>query len=219
MHGHIITSGNPTLYLQGYQLVSGSCDLLTTAIDNVNSSGDLTTTGHSPTFASGNLFIESCPSQSASGNLFVEGYIDTSGVSASGNLFNLGHEIYSKSATLFMGTILVAKQIDWLLKSSDHYPQILGTLEGASGVNIQLWEITDGQNTSVPITVSGCYQIGNTGRWAWSTANLPTYTTYQQQYFYLMTADNNETFDGQFFLELPEGAKWIHPSSQSEYIK
>ena len=42
-----------------------------------------------------------------------------------------------------------SRPLDWLIKSPDYYPQILGTLVGASGVNIQLWQVVDGQNTSV----------------------------------------------------------------------
>ena len=112
----------------------------------------------------------------------------------------------------------LARPLDWLLQTSDHFPQILGTLEGAASVNIQLWEITNGQNDLVSIVSSGCYQIGDTGRWAWSTANLPTYTTHQRQYFYIMIANSDGTFTGQFFLELPENAKWSSPENQSDYI-
>ncbi len=143
-------------------------------------------------------------SLSASGDLFIEGHIDVSGSTPS--LFIRGIDATA------------ARPLDWLLRTSDHYPQIIGTIDGATSANIQLWEITDGQNTPVSVMSSGCYQIGNTGRWAWSTSGLPVHTTYQQQYFYMMIADNSETFTGQFFLELPEKAKWIYPNNLTEYL-
>lgn len=182
----------------------------------------------------GSLFIHGHTNYTASGNLFINGHND---YTTSGDLFTYGLDNISGSISLLVfapppnlfdvtnlyitGPSLsgvIDTTIDWLLKSSDHNPQIIGTLEGATTVNIQLWEITNGQNAPVFITSSGCYQIGNTGRWGWSTINLPTYSSYQRQYFYNMIADNNETFIGQFFLELPESAKWIYPSSRSDYL-
>lgn len=109
--------------------------------------------------------------------------------------------------------------MDWFLKVSDHDPQIVGTFTDAvSSVVIQLWEIIGGQNTSVAISVSGCYHVGDTEQWGWSTANLPTYTGHNQQFFYLMTADNDETYGGQFFLNFPENAKFIHPTGLPRFL-
>lgn len=103
--------------------------------------------------------------------------------------------------------------INRLTKTSDYNPQIIGTFTNVvNGVNIQLWDVTDGQNIPVTVVSSGCYQIGDTRQWGWSTINLPIYTGYSKQFIYLMTANNDETFDGQFFLSLPERSKWIHPS-------
>lgn len=108
---------------------------------------------------------------------------------------------------------------DWLLKTSDYNPQLIGTFETApTGVNIQVWNVTDGQNTLMTISNSGCYAIGNTERWGWSTANLPANQGYAKHYYYVMTSDLLEIFDGQFILDLPEKAKWIHPSSPDEYL-
>lgn len=167
---------------------------------------------------SGDLFIHGPLDWANSGNLFIDGYTDSSGVPAP-SLFTHGHIIDCGSTSLFINGIEpLAQPIDWLLRSSDHYPQIIGTLESATSVTIQLWEVTDGQNTPVTVASSDCYQIGNTGRWAWSTANLPTYTTYQRQYFYIMTANHNNTFAGHFFLELPERARWKHPRDQADYL-
>jgi lysophospholipase L1-like esterase len=178
------------------------------------------------TFPSGgtNLFIMGPQPINTSNNLFTKG---PEPYSASGDLIIFGPQPAIGSGDLFIGGVIqasgddeiLAKSVDWLLKSSDHNPQLIGTLDGATSVNIQLWEITNGQNISLSLASSGCYQIGNTGRWAWSTANLPTSGTYQLQYFYMMTANNNEIFTGQFFLQRPEYAKWIYPRHQSEYLK
>lgn len=113
----------------------------------------------------------------------------------------------------------MAMNFDWLLRSSDYNPQIIGRLEGATSVNIQLWDITDGQNADVFIASSVCYQIGNTGRWGWSTAGLPTVQRHARHYFYLMTSNAAETFDGQFLMDVPEGAKWIHPTDSGNYLR
>lgn len=183
-----------------------------------SASGNLFIQGYTDSIASGNLFVYGLNNIEISGNLYIQGHED---IVVSGNLFIDGYINISGSApSLFIRGIDVtaARPLDWLLKTPDHYPQIIGTLEGATSANIQLWEITDGQNTLVSVASSGCYQIGSTGRWAWSTVNLPIYSTYQQQYFYIMTADNSETFTGQFFLELPEKAKWIYPRNLEEYL-
>lgn len=111
------------------------------------------------------------------------------------------------------------KSLDWLLRHSDHNPQIIGTLEGAAIVNIQIWDVTDGQNTLMSVASSGCYSIGDTNRWGWSTIYLPTTQGHARHYFYLMTSDTAVTFGGQFIMDVPEGAKWIHPSNQTDYLR
>jgi viroplasmin and RNaseH domain-containing protein len=187
-------------------------------LTEITTSGDLFIHGYTDYTASGDLFVYGLDNIEISGNLYIQSHED---IVVSGDLFIDGHIDVSGSApSLFIRGIdaIAARPLDWLLKTSDHYPQIIGTLDGATSANIQLWEITDGQNTPVSVVSSGCYQIGNTGRWAWSTSGLPVYTTYQQQYFYMMTADNSETFTGQFFLEFPENAKWIYPRNLIEYL-
>ena len=112
-----------------------------------------------------------------------------------------------------------ARPIDWLLKSPDHYPQIVGIFDvSATSVTIQIWDIVDGQNISVSLASSDCYQIGDTGRWGWSTVNLPVTSNLTKQYFYIMTSNIASTFDGQFIMDIPESAKWIHPGNRNSYI-
>jgi len=113
-----------------------------------------------------------------------------------------------------------ARPLDWLLKTTDHYPQIIGTFDpSANSVVIQIWDITDGQNTLLSVPNSGCYGIGNTDRWGWSTSGLPVTQGHSRHYYYMMTSDAAETFDGQFLLDVPEGARWIHPTDRGDYLR
>jgi len=170
------------------------------------------------------LYIVSTVEHSASGDLFTHGIY---GAFDNIDLFMSNLRPSSCIVDLFVRGVTIAppesgelaRPIDWLLRVHDHHPQIIGTFEtSANVVNIQIWDVTNGQNTAVAITASGCYQIGDTGRWGWSTANLPTVYGHARQYFYIMISDATETFDGQFFLELPEKAKWIYPDDQDEYL-
>lgn len=113
----------------------------------------------------------------------------------------------------------LARSLDWLLKTADHHPQIIGTFNVvASGVTIEVWDITDGQNTLTSIASDNCYAIGDTGRWGWSTMYLPVSQGHAKHYFYLMTSDTSETFGGQFIMDMPESSKWIHPGTQSDFL-
>lgn len=198
--GQLHDLGNGGSGLDQYSLLYGA---------DINASLNLFISGPNQPTASSNLFISGPVPLAASGNLFISGPMPPT---ASGDLFIHGYVSTEEGESL-------ARPIDWLLNSHDHYPQIIGTLEGAASATIQVWEITDGQNTSVSLASSGCYQIGDTGRWGWSTVNLPTGGTYQLQYFYMITADNNDIFTGQFFLKLSEKAKWIHPRNREEYLR
>lgn len=135
-------------------------------------------------------------------------------ISTSGDLFVRGVVTAQPSSGI------LSKPFDWFLKIADHYPQIIGTFDTpASAVTIQLWDVTNGQNTPVSVASSGCYQISDTGRWGWSTTHLPSLQGNAKHYFYTMTSDVAETFEGQFIWDAPEGAKWIYPSDQGTYIK
>lgn len=142
--------------------------------------------------------------------------------SISGHLFSHGFDIESDSIPLFINGSIgdVAKPMDWFFFNSDYYPQLLGIFNSAVlSVSIRVWRIDGGNNVEQILTSNNCYKIGDTDRWAWSTANLKLNIGMPKQFFYIMTADNNETFSGQFILDMPEEAKWIHPSDMGDYIK
>lgn len=192
--------------------------------------------GQVPDTAYFDLFIYGTEQITASDNLFIGGYEE---IFSSGDLLIQGSRSTQSSIPLAIFApppdiidsipLFIAglpsssgdegRAMDWFLRTSDHYPQLIGTFDASiSGVTIQVWDVVDAQNSSVSLASSGCYQITDTGRWGWSTANLPSLSGYQHQYYYMMTGDPSGTFDGQFFLEVPEDAKWIHPSDTNEYL-
>jgi len=242
---NIVTiSGN--LYIAGWDTFTSSSDLFVEGHTPSNGNFDLFTTSHEIVIASGDMFIGGLTdSLNDSATLFIHGW-DSLAISgdmvvtghepfvASEDLFTLGLTsssdsigLYTQagsfdSMNLFIGGAAaggLARPLDWLMRTSDYSPQLIGTMDTvASGVNIQVWDITNGQNALVSITSSGCYSIGDTGRWGWSTANLSGPQIDTRQYFYRMTSDTTEVFDGQFFMKTPEKVKWIHPDDRSNYL-
>jgi hypothetical protein len=168
-------------------------------------------------------FTEPLPDTYSAVSLYITG---PSGVNCGIPLYMRCPEAASGSFDISIRGIIPAtpssdqtgKPFDWLIRTSDYYPQIVGTLLASSGVNIQVWDTTDGNNVLVDVSSSGCYDIGNTGRWGWSTSGLPLAQGHARQYFYMMTSDAGEKFDGQFVMDIPERAKWIHPDNQNDYI-
>lgn len=170
---------------------SDSCDLYIDGYGVGTDSCDLVIFGPLPATSGADLFLKTIEPCSGTCNLFIQGVAST--------------ELYGK-------------QFDWLYRYHDHHPQLIGAFTGASSATIQVWEVTNGQNTPIELANSGCYAIGDTGRWGWSTEYLPRPQGYARHYYYLMTSDNNYAFDGQFIFDIPEEARWIHPSSQEDYL-
>lgn len=109
--------------------------------------------------------------------------------------------------------------VENLLVTHDHHPQIIGKLQvqPPEEVNIEVWACTGG--TAMPLTLasSECYPIGTTGRWGWSTQNLPAWPNKHPQYFYRMTAGNGTVFEGVFILSTQRKYRGV-PRSSSEFI-
>jgi hypothetical protein len=81
-----------------------------------------------------------------------------------------------------------------------------------SGVNIEIWDVVDGQNTKLAISNSGCYSIDDTFRWGWSTEYLPFRQEYKRYHYYFrMTSDEGEQQYGEFFITVPERGRWSYP--------
>lgn len=128
------------------------------------------------------------------------------------NLFINGPISINDNITLFIngdtsGTPLVGDDnfcltIDQLFKTADYNPQIIGRfITSPSSVTIEVWNVIGGTNDVISLINNSCYQINDTGRWAWSTINLPPLQHSNSQFVYRMTGINMEIFDGQFILK------------------
>ncbi len=193
--------------------------------ETLNAFSDLFIEGHLVDSTSGDLFVHGHNIFQASGDLYMSGSVAT--ITDNIDLFISGPTPSSGDIDLFIRGVSVlipssgdeGRAMDWFLRTSDHFPQLIGTFEpDISGVTIQVWDIIDGNNVSLPLVDIECYSINDTGRWGWSTANLPEISGGMNQYYYAMTGDPSGTFDGQFFLEVPEDAKWAHPNSRNTYL-
>jgi len=90
---------------------------------------------------------------------------------------------------------MVVYEHEW---SVDEPPAIVGELvTGLPSVNIELWE----EDRPVTIGVSGCLEIGDTGRYSWSTANLGALPTTRAQYHYRMSDGGVNSVEGDFALQ------------------
>lgn len=154
-----------------------------------------------------------------SGNLFIYGHDEKV---ISGDLFVAGRNNFAISGNLFIsGSITPTpgpsdsplRIIHRLVRAGDYNPQLIGSFENtASSVNIRVWDIVDGVNTQEIISSSGCYEIGNTNTWGWSTEYLPFASGYHNyHYYYEMTSNIGETEYGEFFLTVPERGRWVCP--------
>lgn len=97
----------------------------------------------------------------------------------------------------------------------DAPPAAVGTLVTGKSVTIDLWK--DG--VSVTVTDSSCVEIGDTGRYTWSLANLPRLVQSREQYHWRMTSEDNDVDEGDFILEAIEGvAEMPSLKDPSKYI-
>ena len=159
---------------------------------------------------------------SGSMNFYTEGPIPFSG---SMNLYTEGPFPYNDNMNLFIegslseSTETLLRTINRFTKTGDHDPQLIGTFTLlASGVNIEVWDVVDGQNTLLALSSSGCYQVGNTERWGWSTAGLPLSGKKKHHYYYRMISTVAEEQLGEFFLTVPERGKWSHPDGLGTHL-
>lgn len=113
--------------------------------------------------------------------------------------------------------------IESLMRSADHSPQLVGRFKTAptGPVTIELWECVSGVATPLSMASNLCYAIGDTGRWAWSTANLPPLTRTASQYTYRMTDAVGEVFQGHFTLRAPMISRTRMPrgSAQADVLR
>lgn len=186
-----------TLFLKVPEPCSESVNLFTFHSEEHSASGECFTTGHETVYDNIDLTI-----------YHSEPHI------ASCDLFGLGHEPYNASGNLFIYSASFAEEpepeiriINKLTIVGDYHPQIISSLSiFASSANIIVWNLTDGLNNIIDISNSGCYRIGDTRYWGWSSEYLPSMSGRSPaHYYYQMITDTSEISFGEFLLYTPEG--------------
>jgi len=226
-YNNITTSGD--LFIQGYGVPQQSCDLFIAGSYPYNMI-DLYIMGPLISSASGDLFIHGYEIKNitTSGDLFITGFIPS--INESRNLFIYGHNtphlyiagcgdisgipapslfIYGRSPI----SEIPLRIIHRLTRTGDYHPQLIGSFDPyLSFVNIQVWDVVDGVNVPVAITSSGCSEIGDIGKWRWSTEHLPFASGYHNYHYYFkMISHTHDTYYGEFFLTVPERGRWVYP--------
>ncbi len=97
-------------------------------------------------------------------------------------------------------------------RNAQYYPVLLGRFTAENPeVFIQVFELFDSpaqSGTQIPLSVSGCTEILDTGgvgtgRYGWSTINLPTQPADRMSLLYIMHA-SGVAFDGKAIIGSPE---------------
>jgi hypothetical protein len=94
---------------------------------------------------------------------------------------------------------------------------IVGELVTGGTVTIEVWKDAD----AVSLTDNACEEIDATGRYSWSTSNLPVLMESREQYHWRMDDGVGNTVEGDFILKAPEADDGMMPSlrNQSSYIR
>jgi len=98
--------------------------------------------------------------------------------------------------------------------SLDEPVSIIGDFDTGRTVTIELW--IDG----IPqmITSNVCNEVNGTGKYTWSTANIPSLAHGNVQMHFRMTDDLDNTQEGDFLLKNAENEDGGHPRDRSQYI-
>lgn len=80
-----------------------------------------------------------------------------------------------------------------MIVSEDMSPTLIGILNDAEDVTIMIF---DQNGVEIKMPDDKCSQIWQTGRWSWSTINLPG--DHFGPMSYKMVANNGEVFEGEF---------------------
>jgi len=90
-------------------------------------------------------------------------------------------------------------------------PAVVGELPTSGTVTIELW--VEGIEVTSEVTSTICTEINNTGRYSWSTGNIPVLESGQRQYHWRMTDSvSSETDEGDFILFQREARDGLMPS-------
>ncbi len=93
----------------------------------------------------------------------------------------------------------------------DNAPSVIGELPTSGIVTIELW--VDGIDVTFEVTSTVCNEINATGRYSWSTGNIPVLQSSQRQYHFRMTDSvSGDTAQGDFVLFARESQDGSMPS-------
>ncbi|UCG02429.1 MAG: hypothetical protein JSW11_00255 [Candidatus Heimdallarchaeota archaeon] len=190
-------NNNITLFMESLSSIKISGDLFIHGGNSLNNTQNLFIWGNiggDYIYSGKDLFIYGRDSFDDTHNLFILGDTGIDSIILSSDLFIGGQELLPSIRT-----------IDHLIRMADHNPQLIGAFDvSVTSVNIEIWNIGDGQNLLVPIVNSGCYAIGNTGRWGWSTEYLPFVGYRKYHYYFRMTSNTGDKQYGEFLIRVPE---------------
>lgn len=234
--GPLPSSGNVALIIQGPE----GAEMVLVAKGPIPESGNATlfTKGPLPVQSSGTLWVEGIIISNDTIDLVMPLVNDVSQLS--GTLFVEGGGLIDNNITLITkGPLAITssdsglslfiagssaeaifdKIIDVFLRTADFNPTVIGLFTpSTSGVTIAVWNVIDGINTQLTIVDAICFAIGDTGRFGWSTENLPVINRNAGQFVFRMTDNVGETFVGEFFLTNPEDGLNNHPDDFDDYI-
>jgi len=102
-------------------------------------------------------------------------------------------------------------------------PAVVGTLTTGKTVTIEVWQVSDGVSSVVNLTSNSCGEIGNTGKYAFDTVNIPVLPGAPTQYHFRMNDGMGSTVEGDFIMKAMArndgGMPRINLTSGSPYIR
>ena len=98
--------------------------------------------------------------------------------------------------------------------SLDEPISIIGDFDTGRTVTIELW--VDG--IVQVITSNVCDEVNGTGKYTWSTINIPVLDHGKVQYHWRMSDDLDNVVEGDFLLKAIENEDGGHPRDRSQYI-
>lgn len=201
---------NLDLTIVGHESITNNVDLFINGKDNKNQNLDLFIYGFDINNNNIDLTITGNESVNQNLNLFVGG---KDALTANLDLIIIGEETNNGGLNLFIKGALGEDDdnfnlsLEQLFKNADYSPQIIGRfITDPSSVTIEVWNLMN-NNSIVSLISNDCYEIGDTGRWAFSTINLPPLTRRVNQFVFKMTANTLETFEGEFILKTKKVGK------------
>ncbi len=132
--------------------------------------------------------------------------------------------MYGANGTEFIGTFIGTNTVTILgggggmlmeyNYSSDEPISIIGDFDTGITVTIELW--VDGVLQTIISNI--CNEVDATGKYTWSTANIPVLREGNVQYHWRMSSNLGDTVEGDFLLKNAENTDGGHPRDRGSYI-